>query len=54
MKGLALIDKDIVELRDDIQEPICGPYDAVIKPYIVAPCTSDIHYLGSEMGAMLK
>lgn len=54
MKGLALIDKNIVELRDDIREPECGPYDAVVKPYIVAPCTSDIHYLESEMGAMLK
>ena len=45
MKGLVLLEKGKLGMRDDLPEPVCGPYDAVIEPYVVAPCTSDIHIM---------
>jgi len=45
MKGYVAIDKDKAEVRYNLPEPKCGPSDAVIKPVIVAPCTTDLHLL---------
>ncbi len=45
MKGLVLVEKGRVEMGDNLPEPKCGPYDAIIKPHIVAPCTSDTHII---------
>ena len=45
MKGLVLVERDKLEMRCDLPEPKCGPFDAIIKPYVVAPCTSDIHIM---------
>jgi len=45
MKGYVAIDNDKAEIRSDLPDPICGSYDAVIKPVVVAPCTTDLHLL---------
>lgn len=29
----------------DLPRPSCGPFDAIVRPLAVAPCTSDIHTL---------
>ena len=45
MKGLVLEDRNKLVWKNDLPEPRIGPHDAVIKPVIVAPCTSDIHII---------
>ena len=27
----------------DVERPSAGPYDAIVRPIAVAPCTSDVH-----------
>lgn len=53
MKGLARIKQDELGwVEKDV--PKIGPYDALVKPLALAPCTSDVHivwgnaYMGSE------
>ncbi|MDR1677088.1 MAG: alcohol dehydrogenase catalytic domain-containing protein, partial [Deltaproteobacteria bacterium] len=50
MKGYVLVDKNKAEWCLDLPEPVIGPYDAVIRPLVVAPCTTDVHLL--ETNAM--
>ena len=45
MKGLVLEDRNKLVWKNDLPEPRIGPHDAVIKPVIVAPCTSDVHII---------
>lgn len=42
MKGFAMLEVGKVGWIEK-EVPECGPYDALIKPLAVAPCTSDIH-----------
>jgi threonine dehydrogenase-like Zn-dependent dehydrogenase len=34
----------------DKEKPVAGPYDAIIRPTVVAPCTSDVHALHGGAG----
>jgi threonine dehydrogenase-like Zn-dependent dehydrogenase len=54
MKGLVLVDKNKVELRDGLPEPVIGPCDVTVAPVIVAPCTSDVHLMESMAIPYLK
>ena len=42
MKGFAMLGIGKVGWIEK-EKPIAGPYDAIVKPIAVAPCTSDIH-----------
>lgn len=42
MKGFAMLEIGKVGWIDT-ERPSAGPYDAIVKPLAVAPCTSDIH-----------
>ena len=42
MRGLARIDQDVMDWVEK-DKPECGPYDAIVKPIALAPCTSDVH-----------
>jgi hypothetical protein len=42
MKGFAMIGVNKVGWIEK-ERPNFGPYDALIKPLAVSPCTSDIH-----------
>jgi len=42
MKGFAMVDFGKAEWIEK-ERPKPGPYDAIVKPLAVAPCTSDIH-----------
>ena len=33
------------------EAPKCGPLDALIRPTVVAPCTSDIHTVWEEQSS---
>ncbi|MCC8180235.1 MAG: zinc-binding dehydrogenase [Planctomycetes bacterium] len=50
MRGYILEDINKAAWRDDLPEPEIGPFGAVIKPVVVAPCTTDVHLL--ETNAM--
>jgi alcohol dehydrogenase (NADP+) len=42
MKALAMLNiGEIGWVEKDV--PACGPLDAIVKPLVVAPCTSDVH-----------
>ena len=41
MRGLARIDQDVMDWVEK-DKPECGPYDAIVKPIAMAPCTSDV------------
>jgi len=43
MKGYVLEGKNIAKWHDDLPIPSFGSYGALIKPVIVAACTSDVH-----------
>lgn len=42
MKGFAMLGINKVGWIEK-DKPVAGPYDAIVKPLAVAPCTSDIH-----------
>lgn len=42
MKGFAMLSVGKVDWIEK-EKPTAGPYDAIVKPIAVAPCTSDIH-----------
>ncbi|MBZ2175084.1 NAD(P)-dependent alcohol dehydrogenase [Schnuerera sp. xch1] len=42
MKGFAMLGINKVGWIEK-EKPVAGPYDAIVKPIAVAPCTSDIH-----------
>jgi threonine dehydrogenase-like Zn-dependent dehydrogenase len=42
MKGLARIAQDELGWVEK-EKPKCGPYDAIVRPIALAPCTSDVH-----------
>jgi threonine dehydrogenase-like Zn-dependent dehydrogenase len=42
MKGFAMLGINKVGWIEK-DKPVAGPYDAIVKPIAVAPCTSDIH-----------
>lgn len=42
MKGFAMLGINKVGWIEK-ENPVAGPYDAIVKPIAVAPCTSDIH-----------
>ena len=42
MKGFAMLDFGKVGWIEK-DRPVPGPYDAIVKPLAVAPCTSDVH-----------
>jgi len=50
MRGYVLDDVNVASWHDDLPIPSIGPYGAVIKPVIVATCTSDVHL--KQTGAM--
>jgi len=41
MRGFGMRDVDDIGWLD-VPRPVCGPLDAVVRPTIVAPCTSDV------------
>ena len=41
MKGFAMLGINKVGWIEK-EKPVAGPYDAIVKPLVVAPCTSDI------------
>lgn len=42
MKVLALLEPNKIAWIDK-EKPIAGPYDAIIRPTAIAPCSSDVH-----------
>ena len=42
MKGFGVIEKGKVGWLEK-PEPVCGPEDAIARPIVLAPCTSDVH-----------
>ena len=42
MKGLAMLGLDRIGWIEK-DKPVPGPFDAIVKPLALAPCTSDIH-----------
>ena len=42
MKGFAMLEIGKVGWIDT-ERPSAGPYDAIVRPIAVAPCTSDVH-----------
>ena len=42
MKGFAMLEIGKVGWID-AERPSVGPYDAIVRPIAVAPCTSDVH-----------
>ncbi|AKB54460.1 MULTISPECIES: NAD(P)-dependent alcohol dehydrogenase [Methanosarcina] len=42
MKGFAMLEIGKVGWID-VEKPSAGPYDAIVRPIAVAPCTSDVH-----------
>ena len=43
MRGYVLERQNVCAWHDDLPIPVIGPYGALIKPVIVATCTSDVH-----------
>ena len=54
MRGYVLVDKGKAEWRDDLPVPQAEIGEVVIKPVIVAPCTSDVHILETMAFPFLK
>jgi threonine dehydrogenase-like Zn-dependent dehydrogenase len=54
MKAYILEDIGKARWHDDYPEPKAGPGEAVIKPVLVAPCTSDVHILETMALPFLK
>src|SRR5665647_1785161 len=42
MKGFAMLSVNKVGWIEK-EKPVAGPYDAIVRPLAVSPCTSDIH-----------
>lgn len=42
MKGFGVIKKGTVGWMEK-PDPVCGPFDAIARPIVLAPCTSDVH-----------
>ncbi|MFT5874714.1 MAG: threonine dehydrogenase-like Zn-dependent dehydrogenase [Clostridium sp.] len=42
MKALGLMEPNKVEWIEKLK-PVAGPYDAIIRPIAIAPCSSDVH-----------
>lgn len=42
MKGYGIISVNNMGWMEK-EKPVAGPYDAIIRPTVVAPCTSDVH-----------
>ncbi|MDI3501745.1 MAG: isopropanol dehydrogenase, partial [Thermoanaerobacter sp.] len=42
MKGFAMLSIGKVGWIE-VEKPKAGPFDAIVRPLAVAPCTSDIH-----------
>ena len=42
MKGFAMLGINKVGWIEK-EKPVAGPFDAIVKPLAVSPCTSDIH-----------
>jgi len=42
MKGFAMLEIGKVGWIDT-ERPLAGPYDAIVRPIAIAPCTSDVH-----------
>ena len=42
MKGFAMLGINKVGWIEK-EKPVAGPYDAIVRPLAVSPCTSDIH-----------
>lgn len=42
MKGFAMLGINKVGWIEK-EKPVAAPYDAIVKPIAVSPCTSDIH-----------
>ncbi|MFP3153459.1 zinc-binding dehydrogenase [Lachnospiraceae bacterium ZAX-1] len=49
MKGFVLNSKDNVSWRDDLPITKVGPLDALIRPTVISPCTTDIHLIHAPM-----
>jgi threonine dehydrogenase-like Zn-dependent dehydrogenase len=54
MKGYVLKSIGKAAWRDDLPKPVAGPGEVVIKPVIVAPCTTDVHILETMAFPLLK
>lgn len=46
MKGYAVLEKG-KHGWVNVEDPIAGPLDAIVKPIALAPCSSDIHYMNT-------
>lgn len=58
MKGLVLVRKGVTEWHDVPEPVIVSPYDAIVRPVAVLPCTSDVHAIATatlkeQMGKVL-
>ena len=42
MKGFAMISINTLGWIEK-ENPVAGPYDAIVRPLAISPCTSDIH-----------
>lgn len=49
MKGFVLNGKDDVSWRDDLPVTKVGPFDALVRPTMISPCTTDIHLIHAPM-----
>lgn len=47
MKGLVFVKQGVTEWRDIPEPVIKSPYDAIVRPAAVLPCTSDVHAIAT-------
>jgi threonine dehydrogenase-like Zn-dependent dehydrogenase len=54
MRGYVLEDIGKTSWRDGLPTPVAGPGEVVVRPVIVAPCTSDVHIIETMAYPFLK
>jgi len=54
MRGYILADIGKTMWSNDVPEPEMGPRDAIVKPVVVSPCTTDLHMINTMPLPFLK
>lgn len=49
MKGYAIVSLGVAGWMET-EKPVAGPLDAILRPLVIAPCTSDVHSLHGGSG----
>ncbi len=53
MRGYGMLSSGVAGWMEK-PRPVCGPLDAILRPKLVAPCTSDVHTMQGSAGDKTK